>query len=66
MSTAAAIVWRSRSSPWALYITGSLLLMEHSLGPRLGDLPAFAVFAYALALWFTFRLARAIARSGRL
>ena len=49
-----------------LYIAGSLLLMEHSLGPRLGGLPAFAAFAYALALWFTLRLARAIARSGRL
>jgi ubiquinone biosynthesis protein len=50
-----------------LYIAGSLLLMECSLGPRLiGGLPAFAAFAHALALWFTFRLARAIARSGRL
>jgi ubiquinone biosynthesis protein len=50
-----------------LYIAGSLLLMGSSLGPRLiGGLPAFAAFAYALALWFTFRLARAIARSGRL
>jgi ubiquinone biosynthesis protein len=49
-----------------LYIAGSLL-MQHSIGPRLfGDMPALAAFAYALALWFTFRLARAIARSGRL
>ena len=49
-----------------LYIAGSLLML-HSLGPRLyDDVPALAAFAYALALWFTFRLARGIARSGRL
>ena len=49
-----------------LYIAGSLL-MQHSIGPRLyDDMPALAAFAYALALWFTFRLARGIARSGRL
>jgi len=29
-------------------------------------MPALATLAYALALWFTFRLARGIARSGRL
>ena len=49
-----------------LYIAGSLL-MQHSIGPRLyEDMPALAALAYALALWFTFRLARGIARSGRL
>jgi ubiquinone biosynthesis protein len=49
-----------------LYIAGSLL-MQHAIGPRLyDDVPAFAGVAYGLALWFTFRLARAIARSGRL
>ena len=49
-----------------LYIAGSLL-MQHSIGPRLwGDMPALAAFAYALALWFTLRLARGIARSGKL
>lgn len=49
-----------------LYVAGSLLML-HSIGPRLyNDVPALAVFAYALALWFTLRLARAIARSGRL
>lgn len=49
-----------------LYIAGSLL-MQHSLGPRLfGDMPALAAIAYALALWFTFRIARGIARSGKL
>jgi ubiquinone biosynthesis protein len=49
-----------------LYIAGSLL-MQHSIGPRLyGDMPALAAFAYGLALWFTFRLARGITRSGRL
>lgn len=49
-----------------LYIAGSLL-MQHSIGPRLyGEVPALAAVAYGLALWFTFRLVRGIARSGRL
>jgi ubiquinone biosynthesis protein len=49
-----------------LYIAGSLLML-HSIGPRIyDDVPALAALAYALALWFTFRLARAISRSGRL
>ncbi|MEW6353537.1 MAG: AarF/UbiB family protein [Pseudomonadota bacterium] len=48
-----------------LYIAASLL-MQHSLGPRLGEVPMLAVFGYALALWFTFRLVRGISRSGRL
>jgi ubiquinone biosynthesis protein len=49
-----------------LYVAGSLL-MQHSIGPRLwGGMPALAAFAYALALWFTLRLARGIARSGKL
>lgn len=49
-----------------LYIAGSLLML-HSVGPRLyGDVPALAALAYVLALWFTFRLARGITRSGRL
>lgn len=49
-----------------LYIAGSLL-MQHSIGPRLfGNMPILAAFAYVLALWFTFRLARGISRSGRL
>jgi ubiquinone biosynthesis protein len=49
-----------------LYIAGSLLML-HSVGPRLyDDMPALALLAYALALWFTFRLARGIARSGKL
>jgi ubiquinone biosynthesis protein len=49
-----------------LYIAGSLLMLN-SIGPRLyGDVPALAAVAYVLALWFTLRLARGIARSGRL
>ncbi len=48
-----------------LYIAASIL-MQHSLGPRLGGVPLLAVLGYALALWFTFRLARGIRRSGRL
>lgn len=49
-----------------LYIAASLL-MQHSIGPRLfADVPALAAAAYALALWFTLRLVRGIARSGKL
>jgi ubiquinone biosynthesis protein len=49
-----------------LYIAGSILML-HSIGPRIyDDLPVLAALAYALALWFTFRLVRGIARSGRL
>lgn len=49
-----------------LYIAASLL-MQHSLGPRFfGEMPLLAALGYALALWFTFRLARGISRSGRL
>jgi len=48
-----------------LYIAASLL-MQHSIGPRLGEMPALAAAGYALALWFTWRLARGISRSGKL
>ncbi len=48
-----------------LYIAASLL-MQHSIGPRLGEMPLLAAAGYALALWFTWRLARAISRSGKL
>ncbi|HML93289.1 MAG TPA: AarF/UbiB family protein [Methyloceanibacter sp.] len=48
-----------------LFIAGSLL-MQHSVGPRLYDIPIVAAFVFALALWFTFRLALGIARSGKL
>ena len=49
-----------------LYIAASLL-MQHSIGPRLfGEMPLLAAIGYALALWFTFRLANGIRRSGRL
>ncbi|BCH25050.1 hypothetical protein MesoLjLb_48350 [Mesorhizobium sp. L-8-3] len=49
-----------------LYVAGSLL-MQHSIGPRIfGDFPLLAAFAYLIALWFTIRLVRAIAQSGKL
>jgi ubiquinone biosynthesis protein len=49
-----------------LYVAASLLML-HSAGPRvLGDLPLLALLGYALALWLSFRLVRAVARSGRL
>ncbi|QQZ39463.1 AarF/ABC1/UbiB kinase family protein [Pseudomonas sp. SK3(2021)] len=48
-----------------LYIAASLLMLN-SIGPRLGDIPLLAAAGYALALWFTLRLARGISRSGRL
>ena len=41
--------------------------MLHSAGPRVfGDVPLFALLGYALAPWLSFRLVRAVARSGRL
>ena len=49
-----------------LYVAGSLLML-HSAGPRVwGDVPVFAIVAYSLALFLSFRLVMAIARSGRL
>ena len=48
-----------------LYIASSLL-MQHSIGPRVGNVPVLAVIGYALALWFTLRLVFAINRSGEL
>ncbi len=49
-----------------LYVAASLLMLD-SAGPRvLGDLPLFALLGYALAFLSSFRLMRAIARSGRL
>ncbi len=48
-----------------LWIAASLL-MQHSIGPRIWDMPFLALVGYALALWFTLRLVRAISRSGRL
>ncbi len=49
-----------------LYVAASLLML-HSAGPRVfGDLPLFALLGYALALWLSVRLVRAVARSGRL
>lgn len=48
-----------------LYIAASLL-MQHSIWPRLGEMPLLAAVGYALALWFTWRLARGISHSGKL
>jgi len=48
-----------------LYIAASLLMLN-SIGPRLGEIPLLAAAGYALALWFTLRLARGISHSGRL
>ena len=49
-----------------LYVAGSLLML-HSAGPRVwGDVPIFALVAYAFALLLSLRLVLAIKRSGRL
>lgn len=49
-----------------LYVAGSLLML-HSAGPKVwGDVPAFALVAYAIALVLSLRLVLAIRRSGRL
>jgi ubiquinone biosynthesis protein len=43
-----------------LYVAASLL-MQHGVGPRIGDFPLFAALGYALAVWLTLKL---IAGSG--
>ena len=49
-----------------LYVAASLL-MQQGIGPSLiGHMPLLAAGGYAVALWLTFRLARAISRSGHL
>ncbi len=40
-----------------LYIASSLL-MQHAVGPRWGDMPVLALLGYALAIRFTFFIAR--------
>ncbi len=40
-----------------LYIAASLL-MQHSIGPRLGEMPVLSALGYLLALWVTFRVIR--------
>ena len=42
-----------------LYIAASLL-MQHSLGPRWGEVPVLAGLGYVLALWLSWRLVRDI------
>ena len=44
-----------------LYVAASLLMMQHSLGPRLFGIPLLADVGYALALWLTVRIVRGIA-----
>jgi ubiquinone biosynthesis protein len=44
-----------------LYIAASLL-MQHSLGPQLWEVPVLALIGYLLALVFTLRLVRAASR----
>jgi len=43
-----------------LWIAASLL-MQHSVGPRIGDMPLLPLVGYGLALWFTLRLVRDLA-----
>lgn len=45
---------------------GSSQLMQHPIGPKLFEMPALALGGYALAIWYTLRMLRAIARSGHL
>jgi ubiquinone biosynthesis protein len=44
-----------------LYIAASLL-MQHSIGPRLADIPVLAAIGYGLALWLTLRIVRSTSR----
>lgn len=46
-----------------LYVAASLL-MQHSIGPRWWNFPVVSMIGYAWALWLTFKLLRAIGRSG--
>lgn len=46
-----------------LYIAASLL-MQHSIGPRIAGMPVLAAIGYAMAVWFTLRIARDTSRSG--
>ncbi|MFZ5510031.1 MAG: ABC1 kinase family protein [Pseudomonadota bacterium] len=46
-----------------LYIAASLL-MQHSLGPRWGEVPVLAGLGYVLALWLSWRLVREIGKAG--
>ncbi len=49
-----------------LYVAASLLML-HGAGPRVfADVPLFALLLYGPALWLSWRLARAVARSGHL
>jgi len=48
-----------------LYVAASLLML-HSLGPQYRGMPVLALAGYALALWYTLRLAAGISRSDRL
>ncbi|VAW77824.1 hypothetical protein MNBD_GAMMA15-213, partial [hydrothermal vent metagenome] len=48
-----------------LYIASALLMQVES-SARLWGMPLPAVIGFALALWFTLRLAMGISRSGRL
>ena len=45
---------------------GSSLLMQHSIGPRLFNLPVLSLLGYIIALLLALRLTRAVARSGHL
>lgn len=44
-----------------LYVASSLL-MQHSIGPRWGEIPVLAILGYVLALWLSWRLGREIGR----
>jgi ubiquinone biosynthesis protein len=46
-----------------LYVAASLL-MQHSVGPTVDGIPLLSIGGYALAGWFTLRVARAARRGG--
>jgi len=48
-----------------LFVAASLL-MQHSLGPRLWDVPILSTLGYIAALWLTVKLLHAVFRSGEL
>lgn len=46
-----------------LFVAASLL-MQHSIGPRLGGIPVLSLIGYVWAVWLSIRLLRAVGRSG--
>ena len=49
-----------------VFFVAASLLMQHSIGPRLWDVPVLSMVGYAEAIWLTVRLLHAVQRAGGL